>query len=450
MMKRFLKTTIAAAVIAIGAIQVSGQAMYFSHARMEADTATAVLPDTTVSVCDSLLNANAVSGYDIFDMPMTLPDVFFMPAVYDRYRVFTPLSVNDAPAAGEPGMEWIEDLDILFRQMYMLRHDLFYNHPDLVRYNIDLLPEAPKPYVAEIDPSTFQVTLRESVTGPAEIPTIEAEKIAKKHWIKKFNASLQFSQAYVSPNWYQGGNNNLNALAQIYYNVRLNETFHPNLLFETIAQYKLGMNNAPDDSIHAYNISEDILQVNTTFGIKAVKNWYYSFTGQFKTQLLNSYKSNTHDLKSSFLSPGELTAGIGMTYSYKNKPKTVVFDASIAPVSYNLTTCISPHINPATYKIEEGHKSVSKFGSTAELKLFWKMSYNISFTSRLFAFTDYESFRADWENTLAFEINRFLTTQIYAHLRYDTKTPYVPDTNWKKLQIKEIFSIGFAYKFSTM
>ncbi len=98
MMKRFLKTTIAAAVIAIGAIQVSGQAMYFSHARMEADTATAVLPDTTVSVCDSLLNANAVSGYDIFDMPMTLPDVFFMPAVYDRYRVFTPLSVNDAPA----------------------------------------------------------------------------------------------------------------------------------------------------------------------------------------------------------------------------------------------------------------------------------------------------------------------------------------------------------------
>jgi hypothetical protein len=67
------------------------------------------------------------------------------------------------------------------------------------------------------------------------------------------------------------------------------------------------MNNAPDDSINAYNISEDVLQLNTTFGIRAVKRWYYSFTGQFKTQLLNSYTSNTRDLKSAFLSPGELT-----------------------------------------------------------------------------------------------------------------------------------------------
>ncbi|MDE6334089.1 MAG: DUF3078 domain-containing protein [Muribaculaceae bacterium] len=449
-MKRLLKTTIAAAAIAIGAIQASAQAMYFSHAKVDATASDAVQADTTVSVCDSLLNANAVSGYDIFDMPMTLPDVFFMPAVYDRYRYFTPLSVTDAPSDPSTGMEWIEDLNTLQRQMFMLQHDLFYNHPDLVKYNVNMLPEAPKPYVAEIDPSTFQVTLRESVTGPAAAPTIEAEQVARKHWIKKFNASLQFSQAYVSPNWYQGGNNNLNALGQLYYNVRLNETFHPNLLFETTAQYKLGMNNAPNDTVHSYNISDDVFQVNTTFGIKAVKNWYYSFTGQFKTQLLNSYKSNSQDLKSAFLSPGELTAGVGMTYSYKNKPKTFVFDASIAPVSYNLTTCISRHINPATYNIEEGHKSVSKFGSTAELKLNWKISYNISFSSRVFAFTDYESFQADWENTLAFEINRFLTTQIYAHLRYDTKTPHVPDTNWKKLQIKEIFSIGFAYKFSTM
>ncbi len=254
----------------------------------------------------------------------------------------------------------------------------------------------------------------------------------------------------MSPNWYQGGNNNLNALANIYYNVKLNEAYHPNLLFDTTAQYKLGMNNAPDDSINAYNISEDVLQLNTTFGIRAVKRWYYSFTGQFKTQLLNSYTSNTRDLKSAFLSPGELTAGVGMTYAYENAPKTIKFDASIAPVSYHLMTCINHRIDPSLYGIDEGRTSVSKFGSTVELKLGWRLSYNIMFTSRLFAFTDYDSFYADWENTLAFEINKFLTTQIYAHLRYDTQTPRVEDTNWKKLQVKEIFSIGFAYKFSSI
>lgn len=444
-----MKTTILAAVLAFGAMQASGQAMYFNKARMEAaDTAAVVMPDTTVSVCDSLLNANMLGAYDIFELPLTLPDVFFMPAVYDGYNFFTPLSVTENVHSGKPGMRWLEDIDVLYRQMYMLRHDLFYNHPDLVKYNLWMLPEAPKQYTAVLDPSTFAVTVQE-VKGPADSPTIMAEEVAKKHWIKTFTASLQFSQAYVSPNWYQGGNNNLNALGNIYYNVRLNEVFHPKLLFEATAQYKLGMNNAPDDEFHSYNISEDVFQLNTTFGVKAVNNWYYSFTGQFKTQLLNSYKSNSEDLKSAFLSPGELTAGVGMTYSYKNKRKTVVFDASIAPVSYHLTTCINKDMDPAAYGIDHG-KSVSKFGSTAEFKFFWKMSYNISLTSRVFAFTDYESFYADWENTLAFAINKFLTTQIYAHLRYDTKTPPVEDTKWKKLQVKEIFSIGFAYKFATI
>jgi hypothetical protein len=43
-----------------------------------------------------------------------------------------------------------------------------------------------------------------------------------------------------------------------------------------------------------------------------------------------------------------------------------------------------------------------------------------------------------------------LTTQIYAHARYDSQTPKVEGTSWKKLQLKEILSIGFAYKFSSI
>lgn len=426
------------------------QAMYVNSAKVNVsdEVKTDTLPKMSLS--DSLLLAHEYDIDEIFNQPVTLPEVFFMPPIYDKYNFFTPLSVGEKVHSDIPALRWVEDNEVLVRQMYALNHNLFYNHPELVHYSLSMLPEAPPQYQAVIDPSDLSVSIREVVQEPGA-PTIEAEKVKRRHWLRKFNASLQFSQAYVSPNWYQGGNNNLNALGQIYYNVKLNEVFHPNLLFETTLQYKLGMNNAPDDSIHAYNISDDIFQINTTFGIKAAHRWYYSFTGQFKTQLLNSYKSNTTDLKSSFLSPGELTAGIGMTYAYQNKPKTFSFDASIAPVSYNLKTCINTKMNPGNYGIEEGHKTVSHFGSTAELKLSWRISHNISFNSRLFTFTDYESFQADWENTLAFEINKFLTTQIYCHARYDTRTPYDPDEEkWKKLQVKEIFSIGFAYKFSSI
>ena len=93
---------------------------------------------------------------------------------------------------------------------------------------------------------------------------------------------------------------------------------------------------------------------------------------------------------------------------------------------------------------------MSNYGSTTELKLFWKLAYNISFRSRLFSFSDYSQIQADWENTLMFDINRFLTTQIYAPMRYDSRGVRAEGTKWKKLQIKEILSIGFAYKFSSI
>lgn len=408
-----------------------------------------VLEDSVprLSVSDSLLMARG--DFEVFDQPLDLPETFFMPAVYDHYDFFKPLTVGEVVHTDKDWMRWIEDYEVLSRRMKMMRQNLFFKHPEVVRYNMATLPEPPAPYVAVLDPTDFTITVREDYT-PAQAPTLQAEEVKKKHWIRKFQASLQFSQAYVSPNWYQGGNNNLNALASIVYNVKLNEVLHPNLLFETNMQYKLGMNNAPNDSLHKYNITEDLFQVNSTFGIKAAKRWYYSLTGQFKTQMLNSYTTNTNNLASAFMSPGELTLGLGMTYSYTNPKKTLSVNMSLAPISYHLITCLNRRINPATYGIDKGRRVANQFGSTVDATLKWTIAYNITLNSHLFGFTDYHSAQIDWENTIAFAINNFLTTQIYAHLRYDSQTPPTADKRWKKLQLKEIFSIGFAYSFSSI
>lgn len=441
-----MKRTAIFCLMALVASAAFAQARFFNSARMSAQKE----PEPPKAVSDSLLEIYAHDIDNPFAEPLSIPDVFFMPPIYDTFRFSEPLRIGDKAHSDRPEMRWLEDQDVLNRQMIAMRHRLYFDHPELVRYNLEMLPEAPKKFHATVNPADLSITVGELASGPSDMPTIEADKVARRHWIRVFNASLQFSQAYVSPNWYQGGNNNLNALANIYYNVKLNQEYHPSLLFDFTAQYKLGANNAPDDSIHAYNVSEDILQLNATFGVKAAHRWYYSFTGQFKTQLLNSYKSNTRELKSSLLSPGELTAGIGMTYNYINTRKTFSFDASIAPLSYNLKTCISERIGHEQFDIRPDRKSVSKFGSSVELKLMWKLTYNIQFASRLFAFTDYESFQADWENTLSMDINRFLSTQIYAHARYDSRTPRQADTDWHKFQLKEIFSIGFQYKFSSI
>ena len=384
--------------------------------------------------------------YDTVVVMKPLPDVFFMPAVYRTFEFADTLSPLLADFSGRPEMRWLEEENGQIRNMKRIQRSLFLEHPEYVKYNISMLPEAPKVYHAVVNPEDHTIRIEEGVLEKPKAPTFEAAQVRKRHWIRSFEASLQFSQAYVSPNWYQGGKSNLNMLAILYYNVKLNQAYHPNLLFENTFRYKLGMNNAPDDN----SISDDLFQINTTFGVKAAKRWYYSFTGQFKTQLLNFYPTNSHDIRSAFLSPGELNVGIGMTYNYANPKKTFTFDASIAPLSYNLKMVLNDKVRPQNFGVDEGHKTKHTFGSNTELKLNWKICYNITFSSRIFAFTNYDNAYVDWENHITFDINRFLTTNIFCNARYDTNTPKCDDPSWHKLQVKEIISVGFSYKFNSI
>lgn len=382
-----------------------------------------------------------------------LPAYYFRPAVFSSFQFLDTMRVSkSAPQADSPldpnTFGWLvtdlyhNDLIRHARQAVVVRT------PYLVRYDEASLPEPPKKFEANVDPKTAKIVIAEIIPEKAPEQKLEAQ-FYKRHWLKTFNGSVQFSQAYVSPNWYQGGNKNLNMLVNLYYNVKLNPAFHKKFLFETTFQYKLGMNDAPNDSLRNYSVSEDLFQFNMLVGYKASKRWYYSTNVSFKTQFLKNYKPNTHELKGAFMSPGELNVGVGMTYNYTNPKKTVTFDASISPLSYNMKTCFRKRMNETSYGIEEGSKSVSEYGSSAEGKLQWTICDNISLRSRLFVFSDYDYIQSDWENTLMFTINRFLTTQIYVHMRYDSTSPVIEDTDWHKFMLKEILSFGFTYKFNT-
>ncbi|MDE6692904.1 MAG: DUF3078 domain-containing protein [Muribaculaceae bacterium] len=413
------------------------------------DSIELVLPKFD-SVTDSLLFT--VTDVDTLMSMAPLPASFFIiPPVFDTFVYPDPRrDAFEADYSGSEALRWIEDLVSIDRRKRQHRQYMAVNTPYAIEYNVRTLPEPPQEVVLTINPKDY--TLESVMSKSSEVldqSNIAAPEIKKKHWIRNFRASLQFSQAYISPNWYQGGNNNLNGILDIVYNVKLNEKFHPNYLFESNFSYKLGINSAPDDPARDYTISEDIFLATATFGIKAIKKWYYSLNANFKTQLLNSYNKGTNDLRAALLAPGELNVGLGMTYGTSNKKGTCKFDATINPVSYNLMMCYNDRLNVTAFNIEEGHKTSNKIGSSAELKLAWKIAHNISLNSRLFAFTDYSRAYADLENTMIFEINKYLTTQIYAHLRYDTNTPYV-EPDWHKLQVKEIFSLGVSYKFSTI
>lgn len=252
------------------------------------------------SLADSLIFYAGNYGEVISTAPLSRS--FFLPAVFDTYTEPDTTSVFAYDYSGNPDFRWLEDALSVERRQRAYRRNLFVYHPDVVQYNERLLPRAPKKYIAVVNPQDHTIDIKEFDEDIPSAPTLEAPEIKKRHWIKDFRTSLQFSQAYVSPNWYQGGNNALNMLFNVYYNVKLNQAFHPNLLFESTFQYKLGINNAPDDTLREYSINEDVLQINSTFGVKAARRWYYSVTAQFKTQIFESYASNSNTLRSAFLS----------------------------------------------------------------------------------------------------------------------------------------------------
>lgn len=417
------------AVVAAGAADSSGQ-------EQTVDLTDVVLePDTTIDV-----------SY------MTLPVMMQLPPVFTNYRLkrisnaYDPMTQNpllDVPEAEQWASKAVarDSYYNAFMQNWMI------HNPELVKLNRQWMAEPPKEFVMNVDPTEAKITIEEVITTPpAEVATVgDGDK--RINWLRTFDGSLQFSQAYLSQNWYQGGNSNLMAIANIFYNVKLNPAYHPNLIFETTAQYKLGANNAPDDSVHQYNISEDLLQINSTFGVKAAKRWYYSLNAQFKTQVLNNYKKNSNTLVAALLSPGELNVGVGMTYTYQNPRGTVDLNISIDPGSYNLKTCINDRIDPTQFGIKAGRTTISQVGSSAELTFKWKMAYNIEYSTRLFMFSNYKFIQGDWENTLEFHFNKFLSTRVFAHLRYDPDGALVENSKWRHWQFKEIISVGFSYQF---
>lgn len=347
---------------------------------------------------------------------------------------------------GEPQPKWLTE----GLRNHRVQEEVYYNYmienPLDIEYAYWNLPEPP--VLFEDDPSFMAFIMKQKVPEvKPEEAVIPENELKKKHWLHKFGTQLQLSQAFISPNWYQGGNNYYAVLFNFNWNVQLNQVYHPNILFQSDLLYKLAISSTPKGSLHKYQISEDIFQYNLNTGLKAFKNWFYSLNLQFKTQLFNNFEDDSYTPTANFLSPGDLNIGLGMAYNHQNKAKTFQYTLTISPLSYNLKTCLSDKINHGLYNIEQDKKTKSEIGSNVEFNMDWSITANIKYKTRAFLFTDYSYFLADWQNTLSFEINKFLSTQIFVNLRWDTSTDSYG--SWKKFMMKEILSFGLSYTFST-
>ncbi|MCH5240604.1 MAG: DUF3078 domain-containing protein [Muribaculaceae bacterium] len=344
--------------------------------------------------------------------------------------------------------QWLRDAVARSLSQEDLLYSYMIDNPEAIEYAYWDLPLPP--VLLEEDRSFLAFLNKQDVpdVNPAEAD-IQVAEIRKVHWLHKMGSQLQFSQAYVSPNWYQGGNSYLSMLFNFNWNVQLNQVYHPKILFTSDFQYKVAFSSNPKGYMHKYTIAEDNFQYNLNLGLKAVKDWYYSYNLQFKTQLFNNFEENSNKRTAAFLSPADLNMGLGMTYNHTNKLKTLSINLTVSPLSYNLKACLKPNyiIDHAAYGIAADKHTKSEIGSNLDFTMDWKITPNIGYKTRVFMFTDYHYYLFDWQNTFNFEINKFLSTQLFVHMRYDGSAESYG--KWKRFMLREILSFGLSYTFST-
>ena len=266
-------------------------------------------------------------------------------------------------------------------------------------------------------------------------------KINPSPWFHKASALAQFSQNYVSPNWYQGGNSNLSVLGIL--SGQLNYDNKKSIQWENNAEWRMGFNTVTGDSLRSLSTNDDVLKINSKLGIKADGNWFYSGSVDFSTQFFNSYKGvNSPVMKASFLTPVRLNVGFGFDYKYKK-----LLSLMISPVAFKyIYMNDNEGIDPNLFGIKTGENSLSEVGSSLKAVLSYAPVREIQIDSNMSFYTNYKKVEIDWELVCNLTINRFLSTRISFNPRYDN-TVIEKVGEKAKLQFKQFMSVGFSHKF---
>ncbi len=285
---------------------------------------------------------------------------------------------------------------------------------------------------------------------------LEAQEKMKKQevpdslrfWKRGITPAINFSQVNLS-NWAGGGQNSVSftALVSAFLNYEKDKWSWYNSVALGYGLSRIGTSTAP------WIKNEDKIIYVEKLSYKLHKNIKLSWLNDFRTQFAEGrryFKSPTTDADTSqyvsnFLAPAYLTSALGLEYN-PNKNFFLFF----SPVTAKFTCVNDPILSAAgAYGVKPYDTFRAEFGALLSSKLQFTIAENITFSSGLTMFANYETMdRIDIfsDNSLLFKVNKFVTASFTANMIYDDdiKITRGDGSVGPDLQYKHVLSVGIT------
>ena len=308
----------------------------------------------------------------------------------------------------------------------------------------------------------------QTTEGEEDLVTVSKDTV--DGWKKGGYFSLNGSQVSLT-NWVAGGQNSvsINSLFGVYANLKKGS-----MTWENSLDFGYGLMNQGEKLFgtnEKWIKTDDRLDITSKFGRKASKEWYYAALTNFRTQTTAGYgEDNDFTEISGFLAPAYSITAIGMDYKPEMKEGSE-FSLFIAPITAKLTFVNDTILaNAGSFGVDKafvdaqtglynpGKKFRPEFGGYMRMKYKTKLAENITFTTKLDLFTNYlnnpSRIDVNWENLLEIKLWKFLSATISTQLVYDddvnvrfTDGMGNETGNGPRVQFKEVFGLGLAWKF---
>lgn len=260
--------------------------------------------------------------------------------------------------------------------------------------------------------------------------------------------ALTISQAGFT-NWSSGGENSYstNGRLGLYANFVKGKTAWENNL--DMAYGKANQGN------QGLRKTDDLLELNSKFGVMASKKWFYTAVLNAKTQFDDGVKYSEVDsvpdlVVSKPFTPLYLNLALGA--DYKPNKYTSLF---LSPVNMK-NTYVSDLDYAQRYSIDSAKHWRTDIGAIVKFKFEKELIKNVNFLTKLDLFANYLDFKGlddvdvNWEVLLTMNVFKVFSININTQLVWDKDVKFVEDNGTlgdAKVQFKEIFGAGLAYKF---